>query len=72
MESYENNARSRQNAKRDSSDKKIRRNKEVPSMEDLDKSTSSWLWFFVAMFGVIAAGITKTLIMDRGWKPEED
>ena len=40
-------------------------------MEDLDKSTSSWLWFFVAMFAIIAAGLLKTVIMDHGWKPEE-
>ena len=41
-------------------------------MEDLDKSTSSWLTFFVAAFTVIAAGVLKTVIMDRGWKPEAD
>ncbi len=38
----------------------------------MEDNTSSWLWFFVAMFVVIAAGVTKTLIMDRGWKPESD
>ena len=41
-------------------------------MEDLDKSTRSWLYFFISAFVVVAAGVTKTLIMDRGWKPEED
>lgn len=41
-------------------------------MEDLDKSTKSWLTFFISAFVVIAAGVLKTVIMDRGWKPEVD
>ena len=41
-------------------------------MEDLDKSTRSWLYFLISALVVIAAGVTKTLIMDRGWKPETD
>ena len=41
-------------------------------MEDLDKSTRSWLYFFVSAAVVIAAGILKTVIMDHGWKPEAD
>ncbi len=41
-------------------------------MEDLDKSTRSWLYFFVSAFVVIAAGILKTVIMDHGWKPEAE
>lgn len=41
-------------------------------MEDLNKSANSWLWFFGGLFAVIAAGVLKTVIMDRGWKPETD
>ncbi len=41
-------------------------------MKDLDKSTKTWLTFFISAFVVIAAGVLKTVIMDRGWKPEAD
>ena len=41
-------------------------------MEDMDKSTKTWLTFFISAFVVIAAGVLKTVIMDRGWKPEEN
>ena len=41
-------------------------------MESLDKSTKTWLTFFISAFVVIAAGVLKTVIMDRGWKPETD
>ena len=41
-------------------------------MEDSTQDASSWRTFFISALVVIAAGVFKTLVMDRGWKPETD